>query len=177
MIKQCVCEYCGEIFTDNKENDYKETCAKHEINHLNLEDLFNSNLETTIRKIKDDEEDIDIKVSKQTVSLIYDSYYGKEIIYEVKGLVFKNGLNSHEFNIQFKVGYDEKENIPTLEEIERKIKEKVIIPNFEKRYEGIFWFEDYMGGIGGNTYKIGEVDINTIYNAFKGKKIKIEVLE
>lgn len=181
MKKQAVCEYCGKTFDKKSDKEqsrkdyynYKQDCVEHEITHLNLREKFVCNLSDALDFL-DKKYGQTSNILKVEVSVCYDSYYGKDITYE-----FKVENSAIKENIQFKitVSYDNKEEIPTSKEIIAQLEHHFFIPKIKNKYEGEFCFEDWCGGDGANDYMIGESYMRTIYEAFKGKKVRIEVIE
>lgn len=60
-------------------------------------------------------------------------------------------------------------SIPTIDKLFYELYTKYYIPKIEQKYEGRFIFY-------GNYY-INGIDIDTIYQAFRDKKVRIEVIE
>lgn len=177
MKKQAVCEYCGMVFEEKPDNEYyynyKLACVEHEITHLNLEGDFRNNLKESLDRI-DKKYKSESKISKINVSACWDSYYGKDITYDFEVKNTKIDINIiHKIEVQ----YNEKENVPTSDEIIKLLEHHFFIPTIDNKYEGLFRYEDFCGGDGADDFMIGESYMHTIYEAFKGKKVRIEVIE
>ena len=176
MKKQAVCEYCGKVFQERNDEDYydyKQDCVKHEITHLNLYEDFKINLTCALWEL-DQKYKSGSNILKIEVSACWGSYYGKDVTYDFE--VNSTAINERIVQ-KIEVPYDNKENIPTKEEIINLLEHHYFIPTIENKYEGIFKFEDWCGGDGANEHMIGDSYISTIYEAFKGKKVRIEVIE
>ena len=178
MKKQSVCEYCGKIFEEkfDKEgyaNNYKMECVKHEITHLDLEEKFRTNLIHALIQL-------DIKynsssiIEKIEVNACWDSYYGKDITYTFR---ISNDKINNTIESEIEVYYENKEKVPTSNEIISQLEHHFFIPTINQKYEGIFRFEGFCGGDGADDFIIGESYMKTIYKAFEGKKVRIEVID
>jgi len=174
MKKQAVCEYCGKIFEDNPDeeicSDYKQECVEHEITHLNLDELFKINLIKALEFIDEKYNSLS-KIIKIDLSACWDSYYGRDVTYNFE---IENTKITKRIKSKIEVQYDYKEKIPTSEEIISLLNQHFFIPTIENKYEGVFRCEDEDGA---NDYVIGESSMNNIYEMFKGKKVKIEVVK
>lgn len=177
MKNQAVCEYCGKIFEEKKDSEYyhnyEQECVEHEITHLNLEEDFRNNL-TEVLNIIDKKYNSESKISYIKVSACWDSYYGKDITYEFE---IRNTKIAEKITQKIEVQYNNKENIPASEEIINLLEQNFFIPTIENKYEGLVKFEDWCGGDGADDYMVGDSYISTIFKAFKGKKVRIEVIE
>lgn len=178
MKKQVVCEYCNKVFQESKDensygNDYKQECVNHEITHLNLEKKFRLNLQQALKQI-DEKYASNSLIERIEISACWDSYYGKDITYDFK---VNNSKIIKVIESKIEVPYAQKEMIPTSLEIINQLEHHFFIPTINKKYEGIFNFEDYMGGNGADDFMIGDSYMRTIFEAFKGKKVRIEVIK
>jgi hypothetical protein len=173
MKKQAVCEYCNMIFEEAEHGDYKQECVKHEITHLNLNEKFESELITALKML-------DLKygsisnIINTSVSTCWDSYYGKDVTYEFE---IHNDKMNKIIKSKIEVNYENKESVPTSDNIYEALELHYFIPTINHKYEGKFTFEDYMGGHGCDDYMVGDVYMNTIFNAFKNKKVRIEIID
>jgi len=176
MKKQAVCEYCGQIFEEhtdpNDYRDYKKECIEHEITHLNLEEKFRNNLKNALNELDRKYHGLST-ISKIDVSACWDSYYGRDVTYDFE---LHNTTLNKTIDSKIEVHYSDKEKVPTSEEIINKLEQHFFIPVVNQKYEGKFTFEDYCGGDGANDFMIGESYMRTIFRAFEGKKVRIEVI-
>jgi len=177
MKKQAVCEYCGQIFEEhtdlNDYRDYKMECVEHEVTHLNLEEQFRNNLKNALNKLDEKYQGLSI-ISKIEVDACWDSYYGRKVTYDFE--LYNTTLDKN-IGSKIEVHYGNKEKIPTSGEIIDKLEQHFFIPVINQKYEGEFTFEDYCGGDGANDFRIGESYMRTIFGAFEGKKVRLEVIE
>jgi hypothetical protein len=180
MKQQAICEYCGEVFGGGKEDcqeNYLHECVNHEITHLNLESKFKENLKEALHKL-DKKYNMKSEILKVNVSACWDEYYGKDITYEfdIHNKILDNRIEKRNFPNSIVIPYEDKENVPTYEYIFDLLDKSFFMPNIDKKFEGVFDFESYQGGYGEDDYKVGDVYMSKIYNKFKGKKVKIELI-
>jgi hypothetical protein len=87
-------------------------------------------------------------------------------------------LSSVSFDIN--MPYDKKEEVPSIDTLEKLLEEKFFIPRITPIFEGILEFEkfDYFGEeFPLNEYSIGSKWFPDIYEVLKYKKVRIEDIE
>lgn len=177
MKKQAVCEYCGKVFEEriNGENyySYKQDCVEHEITHLPLAKDFEYNLSCSLNEL-DEKYGSESNIIKIDISACWDSYYGKDITYEFK---LENTKINKTISEKIEVPYENKESIPTKEEIMTRLEQHYFIPTLKKEYKGKVSFEDWCGGDGADDYMIGDLYVKNIFHELKGKNIEIKIVD
>lgn len=168
MKKIYECQITGKQFKD------REECLRNEVKELNIKGKYEDIFKDVIQKLNDE---FSTKAELLSFDIrCYHDYYECDNI-EVNAKIVSNHVEDI-INYSFTDYYDYKDyTMKTSDEIYKSIRDLHFTPKIQSKYVGILSFEDYMGGHGADDYTIGEVHMRTIYNAFKGKKVELKIIE
>ena len=172
MIELAKCRYCGEIFSDEMNNNYWEEYISHEVSHLDLEPKFRNNLDMALREL-DDEYQSEFYYTDFKFIIESDEYYGTFLTYKV---TVKSEKLSVKADVNMKVMYINKEIVPTVKEIKKSI-EGSYTKKLSTSYKGIVLYDSYLDGNGTCEYMIDNKLAKDILKELNGKRIEIRVIE
>jgi hypothetical protein len=173
MKKKFECAFCEEEFIEDKQ------CIEHEISHGNFKDVFEKNLNQALTEL--DQKYLVNSVINNIDFRCYDDWdflpdmsYNIEYKFEIstthdsRSMFMKKAITEH---------YSENYNVIDKNRLIKIIEQEFFMPELKGKYEGKFLYESYSGGDGADDFLVGEVYMKTIFQLFKDKNIRIEVID